>query len=538
MLSILDLSRMHDSDDLAGFVGEIAAEDVVDAGRLVVTAVRTAGGRLKLISWRVDPSGAIARLRDSKDQAGVASSIDICKVGTSYVTAFRTADGKLRLISWTVDDAGVITRGGDSGDAADAATMIQIVALGDSTAVTACRTAAGDLRLIAWRLNADGSLTRVPKDGKYAGTVHGIQLLDVSQTAAPQSLITVVRDASDKLKLLGWSVAADGITPAGDSGYQAGKASLIRAVLHKTGHVVTSVRDASGNLKLITWMLEASGAITRAGDSGAQAGAIGDNALLSLGDGVVSAVRTGDGLLKLIAWKVAASGAVTRRGDSGRQAGAASLLTLVAGDGIADAAGRRVSIITALRTASNDLKLISWGPSCLRLHFKVLTAPTISTSTMLASMRQVYATAGIGVTLVSTEDLNLPALNDLDVGECIRGSPTAEQDQLFAYRANAETLDIVVYFVRSTVPPLNGCASHPSGQPGAVVAQWASQWTMAHEVGHVLGLRHIHDNDRLMTGNGAAGYGTDLITNPPPDLVASEVGTMQGSRLSRPCGQD
>ena len=39
-------------------------------------------------------------------------------------------------------------------------------------------------------------------------------------------------------------------------------------------------------------------------------------------------------------------------------------------------------------------------------------------------------------------------------------------------------------------------------------------------------------------GNGAAGYGTDLITNPPPDLVASEVGTMQGSRLSRPCGQD
>jgi hypothetical protein len=135
-------------------------------------------------------------------------------------------------------------------------------------------------------------------------------------------------------------------------------------------------------------------------------------------------------------------------------------------------------------------------------------------------MTEVYGSVGIAVQLASTENLNLPTLNDLDVG----GSTTAEQNQLFANRNNAGPNDVVVYFVRSTVPPFNGCASHPAGQPGAAVAQGATQWTMAHEVGHVLGLLHVNNNDRLMTGNGTAN-----ITNPPPDLIASEVSTMLAS---------
>ena len=91
------------------------------------------------------------------------------------------------------------------------------------------------------------------------------------------------------------------------------------------------------------------------------------------------------------------------------------------------------------------------------------------------------------------------------------------------------------------MPPSNGCAAHPAGRPGAVVAQGASRWTLAHEVGHVLGLRHVDDPpppnpaappallDRLMTGRGTAG-----ITNPPPDLVATEVITMRAARLTHP----
>jgi hypothetical protein len=163
----------------------------------------------------------------------------------------------------------------------------------------------------------------------------------------------------------------------------------------------------------------------------------------------------------------------------------------------------------------------------VRLHTKVLTMPNIAVNTMIQRMRDVYQTAGIAVELVSTENLTLPALNDLDVGACTLGNTTAEQNQLFANRNNAGVNDVVVYFVRSTVPPFNGCAAHPAGRPGAVVAQGATQWTLGHEVGHVLGLFHVNNNDRLMTGNGTAN-----ITNPPPDLAAGEVNTMLASPLT------
>ena len=176
---------------------------------------------------------------------------------------------------------------------------------------------------------------------------------------------------------------------------------------------------------------------------------------------------------------------------------------------------------------------IYWSPgtgalACretVRLHVKCLTAPTrFSINQMVSNMRLTYATAQVGVKYASFEVLNLPALNDLDVGACTVGSVTAEQASLFAHRNSAGGNDVVAYFVRSTQPPFNGCASHPAGQPGAAVASGASAWTLAHEIGHVLGLSHVNDNNRLMTG-----LGTDNITNPPPDIIASESATMLAS---------
>jgi len=166
----------------------------------------------------------------------------------------------------------------------------------------------------------------------------------------------------------------------------------------------------------------------------------------------------------------------------------------------------------------------------IRIHVKILQAPNITVGTMLDSMRQVYGPAGYFVELASTETLELPDFAGLDVGACVVGTTTAEQRALFSHRNNVGRDEIVVYFVRDTIPPLNGCAAHPAGRPSAVVTQGATEWTLGHEVGHVLALAHVNDNDRLMTGNGTAN-----ITNPPPDLVDSEIQTIDDTNLTIDC---
>jgi len=181
---------------------------------------------------------------------------------------------------------------------------------------------------------------------------------------------------------------------------------------------------------------------------------------------------------------------------------------------------------------------------CIRIHLKVLTSPTVAISNMLVRMRQVYQTADIGVEVTSRESLagipNFVGLNDLAVvPNCPSGATTNQQNQLFQNRNNVGANEIVVYFVRSLVPVLNGCASFPAGNPGAVVAQIASRWTTGHEVGHVLGLSHISgenapacttpDFARLMTG-----CGTGNITG-IPTIVQAEIDTMRGSNLANPC---
>jgi hypothetical protein len=153
--------------------------------------------------------------------------------------------------------------------------------------------------------------------------------------------------------------------------------------------------------------------------------------------------------------------------------------------------------------------------------------PNISTTTMLTAMQNTYDQAGIQVVLASTQLISAPGQVDVDVGNCTMGNTTADQAALFSHRDFIGANEVVVYFVRATVPAFNGCAAHPNGKPGAVVAQGATQWTMAHEVGHVLGLVHVNNNTRLMTGNGTAN-----ITTNPPVLIASEITTMDNSPLT------
>jgi hypothetical protein len=311
---------------------------------------------LKLISWQVNNDGSVSRLGDSGDQAGAASSIDIAR-GSLYVVACQTDAGKLKLISWDISDGGAITRVSDSGNQAGEASLISVVAMANRLFVTACGTAEGTLKLISWRLNDNGSLTRLADSASEAGTVSEISLVGIPSGGGGR-LVTSVRTSAGKLKLIVWSVSANGaFERLGDSGDQAGTATMIRSVLDNRGHILTSMRTAEGNLKLISWAISQDGRkISRLADSGNEAGGIGDNALMNRAPGVISAVQTTQGNLKLISWEVSDTGWITRAGDSYNLAGEASVITLCQ-----DSLAGNAPILSAVRTAGGNLRLITWN---------------------------------------------------------------------------------------------------------------------------------------------------------------------------------
>lgn len=168
---------------------------------------------------------------------------------------------------------------------------------------------------------------------------------------------------------------------------------------------------------------------------------------------------------------------------------------------------------------------------CIYLRPKVLaTSPMMTIPAMMRAMKSVYRQYGIDVFMHPYEVLSLPSLMDLDVGSCSRGNLTAEQLALFSNRHNVSATDIAVYFVRTAIHridgPLAGCAACPPGQPSVVISTIATQWTLGHEVGHVLGLNHVNDNTRLMTGNGTLNIPPPP---PPPSLTTAELSTISAS---------
>lgn len=340
--------------DSANQAGEIRSNACIrHRTSQVISAVRTSSNTLRLIAWQVDPSGAVNRTGDSGNQVGISYEADIAR-GDRYVVACRTAAGTLKLISWDVNNAGTaINRRGDSANQAGSATLIRIGALAGNRFVTACRASSGDLVLITWRLEVDGSLTRLHDSHGAAGQIHGLALT----VLAPTRVATSVRASNGSLKVIAWEIAANGtIDRLGDSGSLAGEASQIASCLDEHGHLITAVRAGNDSLVLIAWSIDAAGGVTRLGDSAGQAGETKEHDLMQRPGGVVAAVRTGAGTMKLVGFSVSVAGGIARERDSHDLAGAATLIRLT-DESLAGAN----PIVTAVRTAGKNLKLISWA---------------------------------------------------------------------------------------------------------------------------------------------------------------------------------
>ncbi|MFI9174183.1 matrixin family metalloprotease [Streptomyces lincolnensis] len=295
---------------------------------------------------------ALERRGDSAEQAGFVGEISAARHNDNHaLTAVRTQAGTLKLIGWRLNPDGSVSRTGDSAEQAGAATSI---ALARSTTgdrfVTACRTGAGDLKLISWSVSNDGtSIQRRGESGNQAGAATLIRVVP----ASPLLWTTACRNGSGNLSVIVWSLKPDGsFARLADSGNQADEVRDVDMAVVDTRLVLTAVRDGSDNLKLILWRVTDQ-SVQRLGDSGNQAG---NSRLVKVfmdPSGVaVTAVRTASDTLKLITWRVQPSGMIQRLGDSGELAG------ITNGHDVGAAPDGRLA--TSVITEAGTLKVILW----------------------------------------------------------------------------------------------------------------------------------------------------------------------------------
>jgi hypothetical protein len=141
------------------------------------------------------------------------------------------------------------------------------------------------------------------------------------------------------------------------------------------------------------------------------------------------------------------------------------------------------------------------------LHFRSIALTNVTFDRILTSTQAVYAQYGIRVDMMNGESLALEAgdqtrLEQVDQ-QCGWTLSTGEFNDLHARGTPAPATDVLVYFIQSFNPQLNGCGGHAVGRPACTVAATGTQWTVAHEVGHVLlgstfAPVHVNDTRNLM----------------------------------------
>ena len=173
----------------------------------------------------------------------------------------------------------------------------------------------------------------------------------------------------------------------------------------------------------------------------------------------------------------------------------------------------------------------------LNLHIRIIARQEIELEKMIDAMNQVFATANIVVNLATTKRLELNReefdfFNRLDVGDC-NLEPSNEQLELSNFRDNAGPTDVVVYICGSVINShgaIGGCSTHPEGIPMLVISPIAEMYTMAHEIGHLLGLEHCSTDPSILPQRLM-----NIVAPPEPPplakLIASEKRKMRKSDL-------
>lgn len=178
----------------------------------------------------------------------------------------------------------------------------------------------------------------------------------------------------------------------------------------------------------------------------------------------------------------------------------------------------------------------------VKLHFRSIGHPRVPEMTAFNNAQRVYAQYGIRFEFASGETILLDdedslRFNVID-GECLWNQLSDEQQALhdLGGRGGVGADDILVYYVNEIREDdggtLAGCAGHDPSNPAVVVSAVGSQWTLAHEICHVMlgsSFRPVHSTDskNLMFTP------TANITQNPPELTVDQLRAIKASPCCR-----
>jgi outer membrane protein OmpA-like peptidoglycan-associated protein len=174
-----------------------------------------------------------------------------------------------------------------------------------------------------------------------------------------------------------------------------------------------------------------------------------------------------------------------------------------------------------------------------RLLVKVIANPRIEVAAQVKNVGRAYGPHLIGVELFQQQVVppdegsrfNVVSVGHCSVSEDIAPDLKELHDTL---RGNVRDDVIVMFIVHDILKDtdsgdsvkINGCARHPADKPGGVVAHDAGPWSLAHEIGHILGVvEHSDDPNALMH------IPTTTDEDKPPTLSDDELDRIRRSRL-------
>jgi hypothetical protein len=168
----------------------------------------------------------------------------------------------------------------------------------------------------------------------------------------------------------------------------------------------------------------------------------------------------------------------------------------------------------------------------VKLHFRSLSLTDVSFDTAFRNAQRVYAQYGIRIDFASGMSLGLPAdqaarLENVD-GTCNWVITSGEYNEVHRLAGNIPANEILVCYVSRFASGKLGCGGHAPNKPACIVTAAGSQWTTAHEVGHVLlgsGFSPVHETT---TGN-LMYRSSPAITGNPPSLTPAQVAQIKRS---------